>query len=120
LENLSAPGMRSPRRALQQLYQREERMNTYELTIILRNKDVERQIERVKEILTKHGTTFLSDNSLGIRKFAYEIDRESEGYYLFMNVEILSDSVRKIMSEFKLNNNILRYLFVKIKKAATA
>jgi small subunit ribosomal protein S6 len=119
LENLSAAGLVLPYKALQQLYQREGPMNTYELTIILRNADVEGQIERVKEILTKHGTAFLSDNSLGVKKFAYEIDRETEGYYLFMNVEMPSDSVRKIMSEFKLNSKILRYLFVKIKKAAT-
>ena len=37
-----------------------------------------------------------------------------------MNVEIPPDSVKKIINEFRLNSNILRYLFVKIKKAATA
>jgi small subunit ribosomal protein S6 len=95
-------------------------MITYELTVILRNKETESLIERVKDILKKHGTTVLSDNSLGVKKLAYQIDKENEGYYLFMNVEIPPDSVTKIISEFRLNSNILRYLFVKIKKAATA
>jgi len=95
-------------------------MITYELTVILRNKETESLIERVKDILIKHGTTVLSDNSLGVKRLAYQIDRENEGYYLFMNVEIPTDSVKKIISEFRLNSNILRYLFVKIKKAATA
>lgn len=120
MDHLSAASMRPQRIAFQQLYQREEPMNTYELTIILRNKDVEHQLERVKELLKKHGTAFLGDNSLGVKRLAYQIDREHEGYYLFMNVEMSPDSVKKITSEFKLNNNILRYLFVKIKKAATA
>ena len=95
-------------------------MITYELTVILRNKETESLIERTKEILAKHGTTVLSDNSLGVKKLAYQIDKENEGYYLLMNVEIPPDSVKKIISEFRLNSNILRYLFVKIKKAATA
>jgi small subunit ribosomal protein S6 len=95
-------------------------MVTYELTVILTNKETESLIERVKEILKKHGTNILSDNSLGVKKLAYQINGENEGYYLFMNVEIPPDSVKKIISEFRLNSSILRYLFVKIKKAATA
>ena len=95
-------------------------MVTYELTVILRNKETESLIEKVKEILTKHGTSILSDNSLGIKKLAYQIDGETQGYYLFMSVEIPPESVKKIISEFRLDSNILRYLFVKIKKAATA
>jgi small subunit ribosomal protein S6 len=95
-------------------------MVTYELTVILTNKETESLIERVKEILKKHGTNILSDNSLGVKKLAYQINKGNEGYYLFMNVEIPPDSVKKIISEFRLNSSILRYLFVKIKKAATA
>lgn len=95
-------------------------MVTYELTVILTNKETESLIEKVKEILKKHGTNILGDNSLGVKKLAYQINGENEGYYLFMNVEVPPDSVKKIISEFRLNSNILRYLFVKIKKAATA
>ena len=63
-------------------------MNTYELTVILRNKETESLIERVKDILTKHGTSVISDNSLGVKRLAYQIDGENEGYYLFMNVDV--------------------------------
>jgi len=95
-------------------------MVTYELTVILRNKETESLIEKTKEILAKHGTQVISDNSLGIKKLAYQIDGETQGYYLFMNVEIPPASVKKIISEFRLNSDILRYLFVKVNKAATA
>jgi small subunit ribosomal protein S6 len=95
-------------------------MNTYELTVIVRNKETESLIERVKDILKKHGTEIISDNSLGIKKLAYLIDGETEGYYLFMNVNVPPESVTKIISEFRLNSDILRYLFIQTKKAATA
>ena len=54
------------------------------------------------------------------KKLAYQIDGESKGYYLFMNVQIPPASVKKIISDFRLNSDILRYLFVKVTKAATA
>lgn len=95
-------------------------MNTYELTVIVRNRETEALIERVKDILTKHGTSIISDNSLGVKKLAYTIDKENQGYYLFMNVDIPAESVKKIIADFRLNSNILRYMFVKSKKAATA
>jgi small subunit ribosomal protein S6 len=95
-------------------------MVTYELTVILRNKETESLIEKTKDILTKHGTQVISDNSLGVKKLAYQIDGETQGYYLFMNVQIPPESVKKIISEFRLNSDILRYLFVKVNKAATA
>ena len=50
-------------------------MITYELTVILTNKETEALIEKVKEILKKHGTNILSDNSLGVKKLAYQIER---------------------------------------------
>ncbi|MBN1497601.1 MAG: 30S ribosomal protein S6 [Spirochaetes bacterium] len=95
-------------------------MVTYELTVILRNKETDSLIEKTKEILAKHGTTIQSDNSLGVKRLAYQIDGENEGYYLFMNVEIPGESVKKIISDFRLNSDILRYMFIKTKKAASA
>ncbi len=95
-------------------------MVTYDLTFILRNKDTESLIEKTKDILTKHGTTVLSDNSPGVKKLAYQIDGETQGYYLFLNVQIPPESVKKIISELRLNSDILRYFFIKNNKAATA
>lgn len=94
-------------------------MNSYELTVILRNKNTEALIERVKEILTKHGAVIVSDNSPGIKRMAYEVDKEKEGHYLYLNIETSPDSVKKIIGEFRINSDILRHLFVKVKKAAT-
>ena len=95
-------------------------MNTYELTVILRNNELESLIEKVKEILKKHGTVITSENSQGMKRLAYQIEGESEAYYLFWNAEISPESVKKIISDFRLNSDVLRYLFVKTKKSAVA
>ena len=87
-------------------------MNNYELTVIVRNRDVESHKEKVKEILAKNGANITKEDHWGIKKLAYEIDREKEAYYMFMLVDANPASIDKIQKEFGLNADILRYLFV--------
>lgn len=87
-------------------------MNNYELTVIVRNRDVESHKEKVKEILVKNGVNITKEDHWGIRKLAYEIDREKEAYYMYMQLDSEPAAIDKIQKEFGLNADILRYLFV--------
>lgn len=88
-------------------------VRTYELTVIVRiNSDLESNIAKVKDILQKHGALIENDQSWGSRRMAYEINGEREAHYLLLLIQTPADSVAKIIAEFKLNQNILRYLFV--------
>lgn len=92
-------------------------MNNYELTLILRVGDTLESLKTTtKDLLKKHGIEIQSEEEWGNRKLAYEIDREREGYYLFLNVQAPPASIQETISDFRLNNDILRYLFVKMKK----
>jgi len=94
-------------------YQRkEEKMNNYELTVIVRSRDVESHKEKVKEILTKNDAVITKEDHWGTRKLAYEIDREREAFYMYMLVDANPASIDRIQKEFGLNADILRYLFV--------
>ncbi len=90
-------------------------MNKYELTVILRNTTAESLKEKVKEILEKFQVKILEEDTWGVKKLAYEIDGEREGTYLLFNIEAPTESIDKIISEFRINADILRYLFVKVK-----
>lgn len=92
-------------------------MNTYELTVILRSKDADAVEVKMKDILTKHGVTITSEEPWGTKKLAYEIDNEREGYYFFGIVQSAPEAVDKVIADFRLNPDILRHLFVKIKAA---
>jgi len=109
IKNLSAESNRHPSSKFQR---KEEKMNKYELTVIVRNRDVETHKEKVKEILSKHGATITKEDHWGQRKLAYEIDREKEAYYMYMQIESRPDAIDKIKKEFGINADILRYLFV--------
>ncbi len=90
-------------------------MYNYELTVILRNKEVDSLVSKTREILGKYGVNVVKEEAT-TRKLAYQIDGEKEGYYLFWNVQSTEDSVKKINNEFNLQSDILRYMFIKADK----
>jgi small subunit ribosomal protein S6 len=94
---------------------------SYELTLILRITDnVESLKELVKKILQKYGVSVISEESWDVKRLAYPIEDETEGYYLFLLIESPTNAVDKIIGEFRLNNDILRYFFIKDSKKKTA
>ena len=96
-------------------------MVSYELTLILRVTDnVESLKELVKKIFQKYGVSVISEGSWDIKKFAYPIQDEKEGYFVFMDIESPANAVEKIIGDFRLNADVLRYFFIKnnVKKTA--
>jgi small subunit ribosomal protein S6 len=96
-------------------------LRKYELTALLRiNGELEATQSRVKEILQKYGVTVENDASWGSKRMAYEISGERDAHYMFLLIEAPTDSIVKIIAEFKLNTNILRYLFVVLNQKKSA
>lgn len=95
-------------------------MNKYELTVIVRNRETEAVKEKVKEILQRNDASITLEDHWGTKKLAYEIDREREAFYMFMNIEANPSAINKIEKEFGLESDILRNLFVKLPETMTA
>lgn len=49
----------------------------------------------------------------GRRKLEYEIDRQREGYYVFIEANIDPAGLPELERNLKLTNNIMRYLIVR-------
>lgn len=110
-----------PLYAGQQIYHRkEEIVNSYELVVILRPKESEPLTARVKDILSKHGITIVKDDSMGNKRLAYDIDGERDGHYLVYGIDAAPDTVKKVIADFNLISDILRFLFVKTKMKTAA
>jgi len=96
-------------------------VNSYELAVVFR---VSESLDVVKEklaaLLQKFGATIVSENPWGVRRLSYMIDGEKEGNYLFYTTEAPPEAIKKISGEFRLNQDILRFLFVKLKKQKSA
>ncbi len=103
------------------IHRREENVNKYELTVILRiNESLESNREKVKAILQKNGANVVSEDVWGNRRLAYMLDGQNDGNYTLMNIEAPPEAIQKITGEFRLNGDILRHLFVRVPAARTA
>lgn len=96
-------------------------MRTYELTVILRTgAKTEDTKSAVKAILAKHGITVKEDQSWGLKRLAYAIDEEKDGYYMFLIVEANEKAINAIDPDFRVNREILRHMAVVPKTVKTA
>ena len=88
-------------------------MRTYELTVILRTgAKTEETKTAVKNILEKHGITVKEDQSWGVKKLAYAIDEEKDGFYMHLLVEADPKAVMSIDVDFRVIKDILRHMAV--------
>ena len=88
-------------------------MRTYELTVIVRSgAKTEDSKTAVKNILSKSGITTKEDFSWGLKRLAYAIDEEKDGYYLNLIVDAEPKAIAALDAEFRLNREILRHMAV--------
>ena len=94
-------------------------MRHYETTCVLRPNLGETVftdiIERITGIIT--GTfsgTVVALERPGMRKLAYEIKKESQGYYFYLNYAAPGEAVAEIERIFRIDDRVLRYLTVKL------
>ena len=92
-------------------------MNKYEITVVVSAKIEEEgrtaELDKVKALIEKFGGTITNVDDAGKKKFAYEIQKMSEGYYYFIQFEAEADAPAEIERHVRIMENVLRYLCVK-------
>jgi small subunit ribosomal protein S6 len=92
-------------------------MNKYELAVVvsakLEDDDRNATIERVKEIITKHGGTITNVDEWGKKRLAYEVDKNKEAFYYFIQFDGESTVPGEIESRVRIMENVIRYLCVR-------
>lgn len=92
-------------------------MRTYEAMLVLdpemSKEQVDGVVERVRQFLDDRGGEVLKVEKWGSKTFAYEIKKETKGYYLLLyfkgNTELVSEMERSL----RLMEEVLRYLTIK-------
>ncbi|HXK52591.1 30S ribosomal protein S6 [Candidatus Nomurabacteria bacterium] len=89
-------------------------MKQYELmtiTDIDLGEDGSRDISnKIKDLIASKKGKVLDSDFWGKRRFAYEIDHKSEGFYEVMNFELPADAVSALKSELNYITGLVRYL----------
>lgn len=99
-------------------------MRHYEITWIMRPSLGEVQfaeiIDRTAAIITGDGGTVIDINRWGIKKLAYDIKKESQGYYVCMNFAAPGATIKEMERIFRIDDRMLRYLTIKLADAIDA
>ncbi len=93
-------------------------MRHYETTYILRPNLGEEQfteiIERTNNIISSDGGSVICLDRWGIKRLAYEIKKEVQGYYVYLNYAAPGKTVDEIERIFKIDDRMLRFLTIKL------
>ena len=93
-------------------------MRHYETTYILRPNLGEEQlteiIDRTNAIITTDGGAIIHLDRWGVKRLAYEINKEIQGNYVYLNYAAPGRTVDEIERIFKIDDRVLRFLTVKL------
>ena len=57
----------------------------------------------------------MSKESWGLRNLAYPIKNNKKAFYELMNIDVPNEKIKMINEKLNLNENIIRYITIKVK-----
>ncbi|MDR0744344.1 MAG: 30S ribosomal protein S6 [Holosporales bacterium] len=95
-------------------------MNFYEAVFIVRQDASASHVEAVTQeavsIIKDNGGEVAKTEFCGLRNLAYPIKKYKRGYYVLLNISIDSNGIKELERKLKLNEDICRFLIVKVEK----
>ncbi|MDR3191980.1 MAG: 30S ribosomal protein S6 [Treponema sp.] len=91
-------------------------MRRYELTVIFPLEEDQHKAgrEQLLSDLAAHGVEIEKTDETGDRDLAYEVKKRKRGKYVLFTLKADPAKITAMDRVFKLNMNLLKYLFVKI------
>ncbi len=92
-------------------------MNNYEtvfiLTPVLSDAQMKEAVEKFKTLLTDQGAEIVNEESWGLRKLAYPIDKKSTGFYIFLEFNANASVIDRLEVNFRRDERVIRFLTIK-------
>jgi small subunit ribosomal protein S6 len=99
-------------------------LNSYELMLILRPDAVDETraaiLDRVKEIVSADAGAMGKIDEWGKRRFAYEIDHMTEGYYYVVYFSVEPKTLDEITRVLGITDAVVRYMPVRLEEPVAA
>jgi small subunit ribosomal protein S6 len=91
-------------------------MRQYELVAVFPSEEefFRQGKEAVAAELQKQGAADVKETDMGDRQLAYTIKKKDRGHYILFTMNLDPQKVTPAERTFKLNPNLLKYLFVKV------
>ena len=92
-------------------------MNKYELAVVVSaNVDDEKKneaVDKCKALIERFGGTVTNVDDWGKKKLAYEIQKQTEGFYYFIQFDAEASVPAELESRVRIVDNVIRYLCVR-------
>lgn len=92
-------------------------MRKYELMLILDSeldeRSVESTVEKLLHVIPAEGGTVDNVDIWGRRRFAYEIQKKSEGYYVVIDFTANPDTTKELDRQLGINESVVRTKIVR-------
>ena len=98
-------------------------MKKYELLTIFKPnldaEEVDKLIEKLSSVISDFGGNVESVDKAGRKKLAYDIQKFRDGYFSTTILTIPADKIAEFKRQLRLNDNILRTMFVEVSEKAS-
>ena len=95
-------------------------MNSYEtvfiLTPVLSEEQAKEAVKVYEDYITKNGGKIKHNEFWGLKKLAYQIQKKTTGFYSLVEFENDGSLIKKLETEFKRDERVMRFLTVKMDK----
>ena len=92
--------------------------NVYESAVIINaaldDEQIQSQVSRIKDAITSNNGVINEIEDWGRKRLAYPINKSKIGYYIFYRYEAQNTTAAKLERMFNLDEQILRYLTLKL------
>lgn len=98
-------------------------MKKYELMTIFKPnldaEEVDKLIEKISSVIVDFGGYVESTDKVGRKKLAYEIQNFRDGYFSTSILSLPADKIAEFKRQLRLNDNILRTMFMEVSEKAS-
>ena len=95
-------------------------MNHYEtvfiLTPVLSDKQTKEAVDKFKKSLKDSSARINNQESWGLKKLAYPIQKKSTGFYFLLEFQAEGNAINKLEVELKRDERVMRFLTMKMDK----
>ena len=98
-------------------------MNAYEILFIIKTNYTEQQrekiVEKIEKFITAKDGKILDSKNLGLKDFAMELKKETQGYYFQIQFSASNEQLTHLQDELKITEDIFRYMIVTLDSVLT-
>lgn len=99
-------------------------MRRYEQIYILRaslsEDEINKVVENTDQIITDEEGCIISNIKWGMKKLAYPIKKELQGYYIFSDFAATPAAVAEVERKFRIDDSVLKYMSIKLSDSISA